>query len=99
MGLSPCLLTNFFVWSVRYSKISDHQTILIEAAKLARHWKPQLAAVHERELQKGNRNWTTLAVARRLVANMMEIDKNQIEFILRGEEKSGLRERTYSLLK
>jgi transposase len=64
------------------------QTILIEAAKIAPHWNPQLAAVHERELQKGNRNRATLAVARRLVAYMMAVDKNQIEFIHRGEEKA-----------
>ena len=44
------------------------QTMLIEAAKIAPTWNPQLAVVHERELKKGNRNRETLAVARRLVA-------------------------------
>lgn len=39
------------------------QTILIEAAKLAPCHNPQLAAVHERELQRGNRTRATLAVA------------------------------------
>jgi len=64
------------------------QTILIEAAKIAPHWNPQLAAVHERELKKGNRNRATLAVARRLVAYMMAVDKNQTDFVLREEAKA-----------
>ncbi len=59
------------------------QTVLIEAAKLAPRWNPQLAAVHERELTKGNRNRATLAVARKLVAYMFAVDKNQRKFIPR----------------
>ncbi|MBU1235089.1 MAG: IS110 family transposase, partial [Proteobacteria bacterium] len=57
------------------------QTVLIEAAKLAPHWNPQLAEVHERELEKGNRNRATLAVARKLVAYMLAVDKNQKRFV------------------
>lgn len=57
------------------------QTILIEAAKIAPYWNPQLAAIHERELKKGNRNRATLAVARKLVAYMMAVDKTGVEFI------------------
>lgn len=53
------------------------QTVMIEAAKMAPHWNPQLTEVHERELEKGNRNRATLAVARKLVAYMMAIYKNQ----------------------
>jgi transposase len=64
------------------------QTMLIEAAKIAPLWNPQLAAVHERELKKGNRNRATLAVARRLVAYMMAVDKNETDFMLRKEEKA-----------
>jgi transposase len=64
------------------------QTILIEAAKIAPLWNPQLAAVHERELKKGNRNRATLAVARRMVAYMMSVDKKKTEFMLREEEKA-----------
>lgn len=59
------------------------QTVLIEAAKLAPRWNPQLSEVHEREAAKGNRNRATLAVARKLVAYMMAVDKNQREFIPR----------------
>ena len=52
------------------------QTVLIEAAKLAPRWNPQLAAVHERELERGNRNRATLAVARKLVAYLLAVDKS-----------------------
>lgn len=63
------------------------QTMLIEAAKIAPNWNPQLASVHERELKKGNRNRATLAVARRLVAYMMAVDKGQKDFVLPEEKK------------
>lgn len=59
------------------------QTVLIEAAKLAPHWNPQLAEVYERECSKGNRNRATLAVARKLVAYMMAVDKKQQKFVVR----------------
>jgi transposase len=63
------------------------QTMLIEAAKIAPHWNPKLAAIHERELKKGNRNRATLAVARKLVAYMMAIDKTCTDFIVREDQK------------
>jgi hypothetical protein len=44
--------------------------------------------VHQRELKKGNRNRATLAVARRLVAYMMSVDKSQKDFAMRGEQKA-----------
>ena len=56
------------------------QTMLIEAAKIAPHWNEQLASLHEKELKKGNRNRATLAVARKLVAYMMAVDRNQTFF-------------------
>jgi transposase len=59
------------------------QTVLIEAAKIAPHWNSQLAAIHERELKKGNRNRATLAIARRLVAYMMAVDKSGTDFLAR----------------
>ena len=64
------------------------QTILIEAAKLAPHWNPKLAAIHEKELKKGNRNRATLAVARKLVAYMMAVDKTCIDFIVQEKQKA-----------
>ena len=56
---------------------------------LAPRFNPQLAAVHERELQRGNRNRATLAVARKLVAYLMAVDKSGKPFQVRasaGEE-------------
>lgn len=63
------------------------QTMLIEAAKIAPHWNEQLALIHERELQKGNRNRATLAVARRLVAYLLAVDRKQSDF----EPAAGMR--------
>jgi len=65
------------------------QTILIEAAKLAPRYNPQLAAVHERELKRGNRNQATLAVARKLVAYLMAVDKSGKPFQVRASAGEG----------
>ena len=59
------------------------QTVLIEAAKLAPRWNPQLAALHARELERGNRNRATLAVARKLVAYLLAVDKSGQPFQIR----------------
>src|SRR6266705_800802 len=53
------------------------QTMLIEAAKLAPRWNAELALVYERAKQKGNRNRATLAVARKLVAYLMAVDREE----------------------
>lgn len=60
------------------------QTILIEAAKLAQRRYPQLAEVYAKEFQKGNRNRATLAVARKLVAYLLAVDKSGLPFELRS---------------
>jgi transposase len=59
------------------------QTILIEAAKLAPRHSALLAAVHERELERGDRNQATLEVARKLVAYLMAVDKSGKPFEMR----------------
>jgi len=61
------------------------QTVLIEAAKLAPRWNAQLAAVHEKELKAGggDRNRATLAVARKLVAYLLAVDKSGKPFEVR----------------
>jgi len=64
------------------------QTVLIEAAKLAPRWNPQLAAVYNRELQRGNRNRATLAVARKLVAYLLAVDKRGTDFVIHGGEEN-----------
>jgi len=56
------------------------QTMLIEAAKLAPRWNAELALVYERAKQKGNRNRATLAVARKLVAYLMAVDREERPF-------------------
>ena len=56
------------------------QTMLIEAAKLAPRWNEQLAAIHEKELARGNRNRATLAVARKLVEFMLAVDRRESGF-------------------
>jgi hypothetical protein len=40
--------------------------------------------VHERELQRGDRNQATLAVARKLVAYLMAVDKSGKPFAMRA---------------
>jgi transposase len=52
------------------------QTALIEAAKLAPRWNPQLAALHAQQLERGHPNRATLQVARKLVAYLLAVDKS-----------------------
>jgi transposase len=68
------------------SKQRNHwlQSTLIEAAKLAPRWNPQLAALHARELERGHRNRATLAVARKLVTYLLAVDKSGQSFQLRA---------------
>jgi len=65
------------------------QTALIEAAKLAPRWNPQLAEVHERELGRGHRNRATLQVARKLVGYLLAVDKTGKPFQLRAAPAPG----------
>jgi transposase len=51
------------------------QSTLVEAAKLACRYNPLLKELHERELQRGDRNRATLAVARKLVAYLWAADR------------------------
>lgn len=56
------------------------QWALVEASKLAPCFNAQLSAIHARKLKRGNRNCATLAVARKLVAYLLAVDKSQREF-------------------
>src|SRR6266568_1366179 len=58
------------------------QTILIEAAKMAPRNSPDLAMLYDREKQKGNANRATLAVARKLVAYLVAVDRRQKDFLI-----------------
>ena len=53
------------------------QSVLIEAAKLAPRESPELAMVRARELERGNPNRATLAVARKLVAYMLAVERRK----------------------
>jgi transposase len=57
------------------------QTTLIEAAKMAPRNSPELAMLYDKEKQKGNANRATLAVARKLVAYLVAVDRRQKEFL------------------
>ena len=56
------------------------QRVLVEAAKLALRRNPDLALVYENAKKKGNANCATLAVARKLVAYLMAVDREQRDF-------------------
>jgi transposase len=56
------------------------QTTLIEAAKMAPRNSPALAMLYDQEKQKGNANRATLAVARKLLAYLMAVDRGQRDF-------------------
>jgi transposase len=64
------------------------QTTLIEAAKMAPRYSPTLALLYDREKQKGNANRATLAVARKLVAYLMSMDRGQCHFLVLDRETS-----------
>ena len=58
------------------------QTTLIEAAKMAPRYNSTLALLYDKERQKGNVNRATLAVARKLVAYLMAVDRGQTHFLV-----------------
>jgi len=62
------------------------QTTLIEAAKMAPRYNSTLAQLYNKERQKGNVNRATLAVARKLVAYLMAVDRGQTHFLVLDNE-------------
>ena len=59
------------------------QTVLIEAAaKMAPRNSPELAMVYEQEKQKGNASRATLAVARKMVAYLVAVDRREKGFLV-----------------
>ncbi len=57
------------------------QTMLIEAAKMAPRNSPDLAMIYDREKQRGNANRATLAVARKMVAYLLAVDRRPKDFL------------------
>ena len=62
------------------------QSVLVEAAHMAPRLSPELALFYDRERQKGNANRATLAVARKLVAYLVAIDRSQRDFLVVEKE-------------
>jgi len=64
------------------------QTILIETAKLAVNWNPQLATVYDKAKERGaNRNEATIAVARMLVSYLLYVDKKDKRFLVKEKNE------------
>jgi transposase len=63
------------------------QSVLVEAAKLGPRLSPDLALVYETERQKGHANRATIAVARKLVAYLLAVDRSGREFVVAGERR------------
>jgi transposase len=61
------------------------QRMLVEAARLAPRYSQELALLYERERQRGNTNRATLAVARKMVAHMLAVDRRKTDFIPEGK--------------
>ena len=61
------------------------QRMLVEAARLAHRNSEELALLYERERQRGNANRATLAVARKMVAHMLAVDRRKTDFIPGGK--------------
>jgi len=61
------------------------QRMLVEAARLAPRYSAELARLYERERQRGNTNRATLAVARKMVAHMLAVDRRKTDFVPEGK--------------
>ena len=57
------------------------QQVLVEAAKLAPRYSHELSLIYEKEKQRGNRNRATLAVARKMVAWMVAVERRKQDFV------------------
>ena len=57
------------------------QRVLIEAAKLGPRLCHELAEVRAKELERGDRNRATLAVARKMVCYLLAVDRRNQDFV------------------
>jgi transposase len=53
------------------------QKVLVEAAKMAPRESPELAMIRAKELERGNPNRATLAVARKMVCYILAVERRQ----------------------
>jgi transposase len=58
------------------------QKVLVEAAKLAPRYSHDLALVRDREMQRGHHNRATLAVAKKMVAYMLVVERRGQDFLV-----------------
>jgi len=63
------------------------QQVLVEAARLAPRYSAELALLYERERRRGNSNRATLAVARKMVAHMLAVERRNTNFVPAAEFK------------
>jgi transposase len=63
------------------------QRVLVEAAKMAPRRSADLALVYEKEKQKGNANRATLAVARKMTAYLLAVDRREREFVTAADHR------------
>ena len=61
--------------------VSGVKHVLVEAAKLAPRQCHELALIYEKEMQRGNRNRATLAVARKIVAYLLAVERREKDFV------------------
>jgi hypothetical protein len=71
------------------------QTTLIESAKMAPRYSPTLAVLYDREKQQGNANRATLAVARKLVAYLVAVDRGKTHFLVADREVAPRRAKVF----
>lgn len=64
------------------------QKVLVEAAKLAPRYSHDLALVRDREMQRGHHNRATLAVAGKMVAYMLAVERRGQDFLV-AEQLAG----------
>ena len=64
------------------------QLVLIEAAKLGPRLSPDLALIYDTEKQKGHAHRASIAVARKLVAYLLAVDRSGREFVVARERKA-----------
>jgi transposase len=61
------------------------QHVLVEAARLAPRYSDELALLYEKERQRGNGNRATLAVARKMVALMLAVERRNTDYMPAAE--------------
>ncbi|HJW98775.1 MAG TPA: IS110 family transposase [Terriglobales bacterium] len=64
-------------------KCNKHlKMVLIEAARIAPYWNPELNAIYQRECERGHRNRAALAVARKIAGYLLAVDRRETGFVV-----------------